>query len=117
MKVWRVAYASAVCALLAYALLGYPGATARYADLWGSGARVNPLDRRLQEPALLYAVEKEGDELKVLVLRTYAEPAAQSMTVKLRFFNADGSESIFLFWGAGSARPPSFVRGLRPFGS
>ena len=59
MGVWRVAYAVAVCALLAYALSGYPGVVARYADFWGSGVRVNPLDARLLRPALLYAVERE----------------------------------------------------------
>jgi len=103
MRVWRLACALAICALLAYALSSYPGAAIRYADFWSSGARVNPLDRRLQKPALLYAVEKEGDELKVFVLRTYAEPAAQSMTVRLKVFNADGSESLFFF---GERAPP-----------
>jgi len=97
MGVLRVAYVLAFCAFLAYALSGYPGAAIRYADFWSSGARVNPLDGRLQKPALLYAVEKEGGGLKVLVLRTYAEPAAQDITVKLTVFNADGSLSFYTF--------------------
>mgnify|MGYP000493859317 CR=1 FL=1 len=103
MGVLRVAYVLAFCALLAYALSSYPGAAARYADFWSSGTRVNSLDGRLLKPALLYAVEKEGDELKVSVLRTYAAPEAQSMTVRLRVFNADRSESIYLF---GERAPP-----------
>lgn len=32
-----------------------------------------------------------------MVLRTYAEPAAQSVAVKLRVFSAGGSELVFLF--------------------
>ena len=97
MRVWKVAYALAVCTFLAYALSSYPRAAAPYAGLWSSGVRVNPLDSRLLRPALLYAVEREGGELKVVALRTYTEPAAQSIAVKLRVFNADGSELIFFF--------------------
>jgi len=96
-RVWKVAYALAVCAFLAYALSSYPRAAALYAGLWSSGAHVNPLDSRLLRPALLYAVEKEEGRLRVMVLRTYAEPAAQSVALRLRVFNADGSELIFFF--------------------
>ena len=93
----------AVCALLACALSRYPGAAARYADFWSSGARVNPLDARLLRPALLYAVEREGGELRVLVLRTYAMPEVQSATVTVRVFGEDGGEGIFVF---GERAPP-----------
>jgi hypothetical protein len=103
MRAWRVVYAMAVCALLACALSRYPGAAARYADFWSSGARVNPLDARLLRPALLYAVEREGGELRVLVLRTYAMPEAQSATVTVRVFGEDGGEGIFVF---GERAPP-----------
>jgi hypothetical protein len=103
MGVWRVAYAVAVCAPLAYALSGYPGAAARYADFWSGGVRVNPLDTRLLRPALLYAVEREGGELRVLVLRTYALPDAQSAIVTVRVFGEDGGEGIFVF---GERAPP-----------
>ena len=104
MGVWRVAYAVAVCALLAYALSRYPGAAARYADFWGSGVRVNPLDTRLLRPALLYAVERgKGGELRVLVLRTYALPEARNATVTVRVFGEDGGEGVFVF---GERAPP-----------
>jgi hypothetical protein len=104
MGVWRVAYAAAVCALLACALSRYPGAAIRYADFWSSGARVNPLDARLLRPALLYAVERgEGGELKVLVLRTYVLPEARNATVTVRVFGEDGGEGIFVF---GERAPP-----------
>ena len=104
MGVWRVAYAVAVCALLAYALSRYPGAAARYADFWGSGVRVNPLDVRILRPALVYAVERgEGGELRVLVLRTYAMPEARSATVTVRVFGEDGGEGVFVF---GERAPP-----------
>jgi len=107
MGVWRVAYAVAVCALLAYALSGYPGAAARYADFWSGGVRVNPLDTRLLRPALLYAVERgEGGELRVLVLRTYALPDARSATVTVRVFGEDGGEGIFVF---GERAPPGHL--------
>ncbi|MCC6049518.1 MAG: hypothetical protein LM580_02355 [Thermofilum sp.] len=102
MRGWRVAYAVAVCALLAYALSGYPGAAARYADFWG-GVRVNPLDARLLRPALLYAVEREGGELRVLVLRTYALPEARNAAVTVRVFGEDEGEGIFVF---GERAPP-----------
>jgi len=103
MGVLRVAYAVAVCVLLAYVLSRYPGVAARYADFWSSGVRVNPLDTRLLRPALLYAVEREGGELRVLVLRTYAQPDAQSATVAVRVFGEDGGEGIFVF---GERAPP-----------
>jgi hypothetical protein len=104
MGVWRVAYAVAVCALLAYALSRYPGAAARYADFWSSGVRVNPLDARLLRPALLYAVERgEGDELRERVLRTYVLPEARNATVTVRVFGEDGGEGIFVF---GERTPP-----------
>jgi len=103
MRAWRVAYAVAVCALLACALSGYPGAVTRYADFWVGGARVNPLDARLLRPALLYAVEREGGELRVLVLRTYAMPEAQSATVTVRVFGEDVGEGVFVF---GERAPP-----------
>jgi hypothetical protein len=103
MEVWKVAYAAAVCALLAYALSSYPGAAARYADFWSGGARVNPLDARVLKPALLYAVEKDGGELRVLVLRTYAVPETQSATVTVRVFSEDEGESLYVF---GERAPP-----------
>jgi len=103
MGVWRVAYAVAVCALLAYALSGYPGAAARYADFWGGGVRVNPLDARLLRPVLVYSVKREGGELRVLVLRTYAMPEARNATVTVRVFGEDGGEGIFVF---GERAPP-----------
>ena len=102
MRLWKIAYAATVCALLAYALSRYPEAVARYADLW-SGVRVNLLDSRLLRPALLYSIERSGSELRVLLLRTYAEPAAHSMAVKLTVYNVDGSECIFIL---GERAPP-----------
>jgi len=103
MGVWRVAYAAAVCALLACALSRYPGAVIHYADFWNGGVRVNPLDARLLRPALVYAVEREGGELRVLVLRTYALPEARNATVTVRVFGGDGGEGIFVF---GERAPP-----------
>ena len=86
------------------ALSSYPGVVARYADFWGSGVRVNPLDARLLRPVLVYAVEREvGGELRVLVLRTYALPEAQSATVTVRVFGGNGGEGIFVF---GERAPP-----------
>jgi len=103
MGVWRVAYAAAVCALLACALSRYPGAAIHYADFWNGGVRVNPLDARLLRPALVYAVEREGGELRVLVLRTYALPEARNATVTVRVFGEDGGEGIYVF---GERAPP-----------
>jgi hypothetical protein len=97
LKAWKIAYGLAVLALSVYALSRYPSAAARYASWWSGGLRLDPFDGRLLKPVVVYAYERSGSELKVLVLRTYAEPAAQDITVKLTVFNADGSLSFYMF--------------------
>lgn len=94
---WRLAYGLIVLAFYSYTLTGYPSAMARYTGWWSGGIRLSPLDNRQLMPAVIYAIEKNNVELKVLVLRTYAEPAAENMAVKLKVFNIDGSECFFVF--------------------
>lgn len=94
---WRVAYALALIALFALALSEYPPAAARFADLWSGGARLSPFDGRLLKLAVVYAIEKSGSEVRVLVLRTYEQPAVQDMVVRLTVFNSDGSVSVYAF--------------------
>ena len=96
-KVWKLAYASALLAFCAYALSGYPPAAARFAELWNGGARLSPFDHRLHKPAVVYAVEKSGSELKVLIHRTYAQPAIQDLTIRLTLFNSDGETNVYVF--------------------
>jgi hypothetical protein len=94
---WRLAYGLIVLAFYGYALTGYPSAMARYTGWWSGGIRLSPLDHRQLMPAVIYAIERNNVELKVLVLRTYAEPAAENIAVRLKIFNIDGSESFFVF--------------------
>jgi hypothetical protein len=96
-RFWKFAYALTLLALFAHALYEYPPAAAHFADMWSGGARLSPFDSRLHKPAVVYAIEKSGSELKVRVLRTYVQPAIQDMAVRLTVFNSDGSASVYVF--------------------
>jgi hypothetical protein len=96
-RVCRFAYGLAVLIFFIYAISSYPSAAMRYANLWSRDAHFNIFDLSVQDSVVICRVEKVGGEVRILLLRTYFEPLAQKMIVKVKVLSDDGREMLYTF--------------------
>jgi hypothetical protein len=95
--VCRFAYGLAVLIFFIYAISSYPSAAMRYANLWSKDAHFNIFDFSVQDSVVICRVEKVGGEVRILLMRTYFEPLALKMFVKVRIQSGDGREMLYTF--------------------
>jgi hypothetical protein len=96
-RVCKFAYGFAVLIFFIYAISSYPSAATYYANLWSGRERLDVFDFSLQNSVVICKVGRVGGELRILLLRTYFEPQAQKMLVKVKVLSGDGGEMLYTF--------------------
>jgi len=96
-RVCRFAYGFALLIFFIYAISSYPSAATYYANLWSRNVHFDAFDFSMQDSVVVCKVEKVGGEVRILLLRTYFEPLALKMIVKVRIQSDDGREMLYTF--------------------
>lgn len=85
LRMLTLSYVAVLLILLAWSLREYTSVVRKYEDLWTGVPLIHLSDNRFYSPIALLSCGIRGNDLVVHILRTYAQPSEENVTVFVMF--------------------------------